>query len=217
MGFVEPAGPRENRVPSSYNKSLNTYVPPTNSIETVIPRLDITPRGGETSTPLANSRLIRVHEASAPVFHPRIIRRSIHVQLGRTVNENGDPLVDTAAHGMETPSLGTPMIGSGLWNQRPPERIRFSPRIINPSRHPQLQRIGVKSGDLSGQYLPEQCETPTPQRHGIGCWDGLLVGASGTQRVHSSISGSESVAHSTNPTSRGRNRSSPWTILPLTV
>ena len=73
--------------------------------------------------------------------------------------------VVTDPHGVETT---TPtdwlLIGWGPWSQRHPRRIRFHPRIRNPSIHLQLQQTGHENGGLPGRYLPARCGNPNPTR-----------------------------------------------------
>ena len=51
LGFVEPASPREDKVPSPDQKSFRTSTTLTNQGQTAIPRVDTSPQGVEPPTP----------------------------------------------------------------------------------------------------------------------------------------------------------------------
>ena len=87
--------------------------------------------------------------------HPRIRNPSIHLQLKPPGDESGGPPDRYRLARCGNPNLGfvDPVPPSG--------RIRFHPRIKNPSIHLRLQQIGGKDGGTPGRYRPPRCGNPS--------------------------------------------------------
>ena len=100
-------------------------------------------------------------------------------------------------------------------------RIRFHPRIINPSKFLHLQQPGDENGDTPGRYRPARCGNPNP----AGLTDDWL-GLKGPARCESWPPGQrqgraapgeykvpspddDSLYISTIPTTQGRKQRSP--------
>ena len=103
--------------------------------------------------------------------------KSLHISATNSNNQGskpGIPRVDTAPHGVETPTtlvahwlgLMEPARGDGCLSCRgrgcaAQGRVRSHPRVRNPSMSLQLQQTGNRDGDPTGRYRPTQCGNPT--------------------------------------------------------
>ena len=177
--------------------------------------------------------------------HPRMRNISIYVQLRQPGDENGDHpgRYRPAGCGNSNPT-GWLLIRWGSWSQRAarvssrvnvevsphPGRMRSRLRIRNPSIFLQLQQPGDENGDPPGRYRPARCGNPNATG-----WL-LIVWRSWSQRAasvaprdnvevppHPGRIGSysrirnPSISLQLTPTTWGRERGSPGSILPRTV
>ena len=82
----------------------------------------------------------------------------VYLQLRLTVDKNGVSRVDTAPHGMKTPTLVSDCLLARV--KRHSEKIRSHPRVRNPSIRLQLGRTGDENGGPPGRYRPARCGNP---------------------------------------------------------
>ena len=116
------------------------------------------------------------------------------------------PLVDTAPHGVETPTWG-------LQSQRHPGRITFRRRIISPSIRIQLRQTRDENGCSPGRCRPARCGIPNL----TDCFLAWVCRASATGEEKVPFTDQKSFRTSTTRTNPGRKLLSPGSITPRTL